>query len=117
MKKICLSLVLLCAFVLQFCTASKNSKSNKVAKITYMDNIQPIVSTSCAPCHIPPQGNKKAYNTYAAVKGDIDDILTRINRNPGEKGFMPMRHPKLSADTLNIFAKWKSDGLLESSAK
>ena len=78
-----------------------------------MANIQPIISTSCAPCHIPPQGNKKPYNTYAAAKEDIDEMIARISKNPGERGFMPMRHPKLSADTIHTFVKWKEDGLLE----
>ena len=78
-----------------------------------MANVQPIISMSCAPCHIPPQGNKKPLDTYATAKEDIDDIIARISKTPGERGFMPMRHPKLSADTINTFVKWKEDGLLE----
>ena len=112
MKRICLVLLTAMVFVLSFCTSSRKA-AKQPAKITYMANIQPIISTSCAPCHIPPQGNKKPYNTYEAAKGDIDEIIARISRNPGERGFMPMRHPKLSADTIATFVKWKEDGLLE----
>jgi len=114
MKKVALTLMALLAFVMQFCSSSKKaSKSKDVTKITYMGNIQPIISTSCSPCHIPGKGNKKPLNSYAAAKSDIDDIISRISRNPGEKGFMPAKHPKLSSDTINTFVQWKNDGLLE----
>lgn len=78
-----------------------------------MSHIQPLMVANCSPCHMPPKGNKTPYNTYAAVKTDIDDILARIQKNPNEKGFMPMRHPKLSDSTISVFAKWKADDLLE----
>ena len=110
MKKLCLSLILCLAFVLKFCTGTKNASSKAV---TYVGNIQPIISNSCSPCHIPPQGNKKPFNTYATVKADIDEILTRIQKNPGEKGFMPQRHPKLSSDTINLLVKWKNTNMRE----
>lgn len=116
MKKYCLSVVLLVALIFQFCATSKSAKSRRVPKVTYMTNIQPIIVTSCAPCHIPGKGNKKPYDTYAAVKEDVDEIIARVSKNPGEKGFMPQRHPKLSADTINTFVKWKADGLLETVA-
>ena len=113
MKKFSLVLLLSGAFILPFCTASKKAASGNVRKVTYMADVQPIVTTSCAPCHFPPKGNKKPYDTYAAVKGDIDSILVRINKNPTDKGFMPMRHPKLSDSLLHVFVQWKADGLLE----
>ena len=40
-------------------------------------------------------------------------FLKSIQLNPGEKGFMPFKHPKLSDSTINVFVKWKEDGLLE----
>lgn len=113
MKKVCLSLILCLAFILQFCTGTKKSTSKGPAKITYVANIEPIMVNSCSPCHIPPQGNKKPYNTYTTVKADIDEILSRIQKNPGEKGFMPQRHPKLSDSTINLFVQWKNTNMLE----
>lgn len=112
MKRICTMLILGMAFVLTFCTSSKKL-ANKVPKVTYMANIEPIISTSCSPCHIPPKGNKEPYNTYAAVKSDVDEIIRRVKLNPTDKGFMPMKHPKLSDSTVNVFVQWKADGLLE----
>lgn len=113
MKKTGVMLLLMSAIVLQYCSSSKNVATAKEQKITYSGNIQNIMSTHCTPCHFPPKGNKKAYNNYLAVKEDIDAILNRINRNPGEKGFMPFKHEKLSDSTINVFVQWKKDGLPE----
>jgi len=33
--------------------------------------------------------------------------------NPGERGFMPMRHEKLTAEEIVIIKKWNEQGLLE----
>jgi hypothetical protein len=114
MRKISVFLFLSVAVVLSFCTSSKKAQTaNTASKVTYVANVQPIISGNCSPCHIPPQGNKKAYNSYVAVKSDIDEILSRIQKNPGEKGFMPMRHPKLSDSTILVLMNWKKGGMLE----
>ncbi len=112
MKKLLLILIAFFAFILQFCT-SLNKASSRKGKMTYVANIRSIIVNSCSPCHIPPEGNKKLFNTYTAVRTNIDSILIRIQKKPGEKGFMPARHPKLSDSTINIFKRWKNDGLLE----
>lgn len=115
MRKNLVILLLSVSVALSFCTSSKKSQSatQVPSKVTYVANVQPIVASSCSPCHIPTQGNKKPYNTYAAVKADIDEIITRIQKNPGEKGFMPMRHPKLADSTILVFVNWKKEGLIE----
>jgi mono/diheme cytochrome c family protein len=113
MKKTCvLFLIILAASVFQFCSTSKKA-SKEPEKITYVGHVQSIVQANCAPCHFPPKGNKKPMDTYAAVKEDIDDIILRIQKNPDERGFMPMRHPKLPDSTINVFVQWQKDGLLE----
>lgn len=114
MKKILVGCLLLTAGSLQFCSSSRNAQSTpEPAKITYEANVQQTITSHCSPCHIPPRGNKKAYNTYAPVKTDIDEILSRIQKDPSEKGFMPFKHPKLPDSTIQVFVKWKADGLLE----
>jgi hypothetical protein len=113
MKKIFICVLILSAGVLQFCSSSKKAQAVPEPKLTYEANIQPIITGNCSPCHIPPRGNKKAYNTYLPVKTDIDSILSRIQRSPAEKGFMPFKHAKLPDSTIMAFVKWKSDGLLE----
>ncbi len=98
---------------LTYCSSSKKA-AKAVPKTTYSANIAPVVASSCAPCHIAGKGNKKPYDNYANVKADIDEILKRINLNPTDKGFMPFRRTtKLAADTVAIFEKFKTDGVLE----
>ncbi len=113
MKKVCVLLLLITPFVLQFCSSSKNVAAKTPAALTYTANVKPLMEMNCTPCHFPPKGNKKAYDNYLAVKGDIDQIIDRVNRNPGDRGFMPFKHPKLSDSAINVFVQWKKDGLAE----
>ena len=113
MKKLSVVVLLVMTFALQYCSSTKKASKAEEPKLTYAANIQPLMVANCTPCHFPPKGNKKAYDNYLAVKTDIDSILTRIQKNPNEKGFMPFKHPKLSDSTINVFVKWKNDGLLE----
>jgi hypothetical protein len=101
------------ALIFAYCSTSKHSQNStaNAGTVTYTTNVQPIIASNCSPCHIPPKGQKKAYDNYAAVKTDIDEILTRIQKNPDEKGFMPARHPKLPDSTIQVLAQWKKDGL------
>lgn len=84
-------------------------------KLTYATNLSTAILNNCTPCHIPAKGGrKKAYDTYAAVKTDIDEILRRIDLNPTDKGFMPFKGTaKLPDSTIAVFKQWKADGLLE----
>src|SRR5829696_9245061 len=112
MKKIVLFSLIDVGTVFQFCSSSKKAQAS-VAKVTYASNVQNIIQNSCSPCHIPPQGRAKALNTYDAAKAEADEIIDRIQRNPDQKGFMPMKHPKLSDSTINVFVKWKENALME----
>lgn len=98
-------------FVLQFCSSSKNVV--KTPAVTYTSNVKPLLVASCSPCHFPPRGNKKAYDTYLAVRSDIDSILHRVHLKPTDKGFMPFKKPKLPDSTINVLVQWKKDGMLE----
>lgn len=115
MKKLFVLSLLSTAFVFQFCSSAKKAQSAAAAtaKVTYAAHVQPIVAGNCAPCHMPPKGNKEPLNSYETVKTHVEDIIVRIQKNPGEKGFMPMRHPKLSDSTIQTIVQWKADGLLE----
>lgn len=113
-KVIVLGLVVLTLF-LQFCKGPNKALSAKKAEpvISYTANIAPVMAVSCTPCHFPPKGNKAPFDTYASVKNGIDEIVGRIQKNPGEKGFMPARHEKLTDSTIQMFVKWKETGLAE----
>lgn len=112
MKKSTVLFLLAAAGFLQFCSSSKKLTA-ETAKVTYAGQVQPIIQANCTPCHVPPQGKAKPLNTYEAVKTNIDEMIVRIKKNPGEKGFMPLRHPKLPDSTIAAFERWKETGLAE----
>ena len=113
MKKLLVVLALIAPMALQFCSSSKKSKSKsamEAPKVTYEGNIQSLIVANCSPCHIPPKGFKKALDTYDNAKATIDDIITRIQEQPEDKGFMPFKHPRLADSTIMVFVNWKKDG-------
>lgn len=112
MKKVVLFSLIAVGTVFQFCSSARQAQK-PVEKVTYTANVQTLIQNHCSPCHIPPKGNKEALHTYETAKANIDESIKRIQLNPGEKGFMPFKHPKLSDSTINVFVKWKEDGLLE----
>lgn len=101
--------------VLTNCDPSKKAAATPDLKITYDTHLQTVIEGNCSPCHLPAKGgNKKPYDNYASVKTDIDEIIRRIELNPGERGFMPLKKTaKLSDSTINLFKQWRTDGLLE----
>lgn len=107
----------LAAAVLVFanCGSAKKTAGTPVAKLNYESNVQTVMAENCSPCHIPAKGgNKRPYDNFANVKSDIDEIIRRIELNPGERGFMPFRKAvKLSDSTIAVLKQWKADGLLE----
>lgn len=114
MKKICILLLLVAPFVLQFCSSSKKGTATpKVAIVSYTGNVKPLMQANCTPCHFPPNGREKSFDNYTAAKNNIDAIVNRVNRNPMDKGFMPKKHPKLSDSSINVLVQWKKDGLVE----
>jgi uncharacterized membrane protein len=121
MKKLFLLATLVAAvFVLSNCGPSKKATAAKEAaavpaKTTFDNNMQTLIMAYCSPCHIPAKGgNKKPYDNYANTKADIDEIIRRIELNPGERGFMPFKKTaKLNDSTINAFKQWKTDGLLQ----
>jgi hypothetical protein len=112
MKKIVLFALVAVITAFQFCSSSKKAAA-EASKVTFARNVQPIIQANCTPCHIPPQGRARALNNYDAARKNIDTILVAINKNPSDKGFMPMRHPKLPDSTIAVFARWKETGLAE----
>ena len=105
--------IVVTALILSNCSGSK--KIAAVPKSNYATNVSVVIMNTCSPCHIPANGcNKKPYDNFANVKTDIDEIIRRIEMNPGDRGFMPFKKTaKLSDSTIAVFKKWRDDGLLE----
>jgi len=115
MKKIQLIAILgITSIVLTYCSSSKKA-AKEAPKTNYTTDVSVVIAATCSPCHIPARGgNKKPYDNYANVSKDIDEIIRRIELNPTDKGFMPFKKTaKLSDSTINVFKKWKTDGMLE----
>jgi hypothetical protein len=99
------------------CHSAKKAQAEiMVPKLTYEHDLQAVISQNCSPCHIPAKGgNKKPFDTYEGAKANIDSMISRIVRNPGEKGFMPWGRgkQKLSDSTINLFKQWRDDGAMK----
>jgi hypothetical protein len=106
--------IVIAAIVFANCNSAKKTTAAEAPKSTYASHITSAVTTYCTPCHIPAKGgNKKAYDNFANVKADIDEIIRRIELNPGDRGYMPFKKAKLSDSTIAVFKQWKADGMLE----
>lgn len=114
-KYLVLSGIAIAALVFANCNSAKKATAAEVPKSNYATNVSTVIMNSCSPCHIPAKGgNKKAYDNFANVKTDIDEIIKRIQLNPTDRGFMPFKKAaKLSDSTIMVFKKWRDDGLLE----
>ena len=115
MKKI--SFVLTAIIVTLFAACSQKnsaSKKPKVITITYTTDVMPLIQAKCTPCHLPSKGGFKAnFENYESAKKFGPDMLARVQLSPGERGFMPFKHEKLSAEEIVIIKKWNEQGLLE----
>lgn len=103
---------ILTATLFAYCSSSRKAASTSA--VNYVADIQPLVESKCAPCHFPDKGGKKlALDNYHALSLNINEVIRRIQLNPGEKGFMPMKHDKLSDSAINVFKAWAVAGTPE----
>jgi hypothetical protein len=114
MKQMLVMATLCCtALMLAYCGGSKKAQvAAKPAPVTFEGNVKPIVMATCSPCHTPGNGRLPSYLTAENTQKDIDDIVHRISLQPNERGFMPMRHARLSDSSINVFKQWKTDGFV-----
>ncbi len=86
-------------------------------RVTYIDDIVPIMKRSCSPCHYPQEGGKKeAFDTYASVKDHMVEILERVQLPETSLKFMPYEKKRqpLSAEEIELFKNWARGGFIES---
>lgn len=115
MRKLTYVLMAMPTFILTACDSRtyEEISDNKpiVVPVNYTNDIKPIVDNNCIACH-SAGGFNKPLATYEQVKNNIDGILDRIQRPNGDPGKMP-KGGSLSTAQINIFIKWKADGLTE----
>lgn len=113
MKKLLLfALFLTTIAIFEFCSGSKKVQKS-AAMVSYASNVQPVVAANCSPCHVGSNPRQKNLGSYDAIKNNIDEIITRINKNPDEKGFMPFKHAKLPDSTIQVFVNWRANGFMQ----
>ena len=112
MKKYYISSLLVAATVIfSYCNSAKKATAIEI-RPTYENGVASLITTHCTLTE--KAGKKKAFDNYVNVKMDIDEIIRRIELSPGEKGFMPFKkQEKLSDSTVNVFKKWRDQGLAE----
>jgi WD40 repeat protein len=96
-------------------------------KVTYNDQLLPLIEQHCANCHNPDKKKGDlvltSYNALlkgggsgvVAVSGNVDGSKLWKCITHAEEPTMPPNKPKLGDKDLDIFRKWIAGGLLESS--
>ncbi|RXK59924.1 hypothetical protein ESA94_12810 [Lacibacter luteus] len=111
LSSICLSFVLI-IFSCSRKSAATSSVSKKVSASAamYESSVKPLIALRCSPCHMPAEGGKKKpLDSYDSVKVLAADMLHRVELNPGERGFMPFKKPKLTSEEIAVFKKWAEE--------
>lgn len=85
--------------------------------ITYTEHIKPIIDANCVACHSNPaiNGASSPMANYDQVKTTFQntDALDRMNRQPGESGFMPLGGTRLPQTSIDLVEQWMNEGYLE----
>lgn len=94
-------------------TGAATEKKAPVVEVTKFEtSVKSLITTKCGPCHVPSAGGKKvALDNLQDAKKWSDEIVKRIQMNPGERGYMPFKNPKLSDEEIAVFKKWVKDGM------
>ncbi len=120
MKSLFAAITLGTLIIFASCAKKTTSASSSAAeapkpKVTsYSADVLPLLQAKCTPCHFPSKGGNKAnFETYATAFKAGAEMVARVQKNPGERGFMPMRNPKLSDTEIAILKKWVEGGMAE----
>ncbi|MFT3845605.1 MAG: cytochrome c [Lacibacter sp.] len=92
--------------------ATTEVKAPVVEVAKFETSVKSLITAKCGPCHIPSAGGKKvALDNLQDAKKWADEIVKRIQMNPGERGYMPFKNPKLSDAEIAVFKQWVKDGM------
>ena len=121
MKNVLVVLTLFVALLFAACakkstpTTTAAAEPAKPKATSFTKDLMPLIQMKCSPCHLPSKGGNKAnFETFAGAQKFGAAMVSRIEMEPGQRGFMPFKSPtKLSAEEIAVFKKWVSDGMLE----
>ena len=111
MKRILLPTALIAVVaIFSYCnSAKKATASAKAPSFTWATHIEPLMISKCGPCHVAGKGNKLPLDNMDNVKSHIDDIIRRIQMQPGERGYMPFKNERLSDAEIAMVKTWKEE--------
>jgi uncharacterized membrane protein len=119
-KLIYFLLIVLIIPTLQFCKSSQIDKGtyddkNNITPVSYNNDILPLMTQKCTPCHFPDRGKKKMLNTYLATRENIKDILYRVQLPATHEDFMPFKSKRepLTQEEIVLIKNWLSQGMPE----
>jgi|TARA_B110000046_G_scaffold20079_1_gene19066 hypothetical protein len=109
------------AVLMLSCTTTNESdlieKLEPEIVITYTEHIKPIYDNNCLNCHSNPpiNGAGMPFTTLSELRNSIEntDHIDRINRQPGEGGFMPLGGARLPQASIDLIMQWQSEGFAE----
>ncbi len=115
------SLLVLLFFVFFGCENSSESDLIEqlplTENITYTEHIKPIIDANCVACHSNPAvgGASVPMTNFEEVRLVFEntDALDRMNRQPGESGFMPLNDTRLPQTSIDLVEQWMNEGYLE----
>lgn len=114
MRKTTLILALFTITAFAACSKKSNAGKSKIKHTTYTADVMTLIQAKCTPCHLPSAGGNKAnFEGYETAKKFAPEMIDRVSLEPGQRGFMPMKHEKLSVEEIAVLKKWIADGLLE----
>jgi hypothetical protein len=82
-------------------------------KVTYENDVKPILVNHCAPCHVAGGTHPSKYDNYTVAWDDICGIIDRVGSTQGSARFMPKGGSKLSDEEILLLNQWVADGTPE----
>lgn len=116
MKKIRLiAFIIPLSIALVNCSSARKGKLAYVEakKISYTTDVKPIITNSCTPCHMPPQGKKEPFQNYEQVKEHITAIIARVKLPQDDRKFMPPvnKKPALTNEQVAVLVQWQQQNM------
>ena len=92
-------------------------QTDPTENISYNIHIRPIINANCVSCDANPtiNGASVPMTDYTQVKNVFENTnaLDRMNRQPGQSGFMPLVGTRLPQASIDLVEQWMNEGYLE----
>ncbi|MGR3812404.1 hypothetical protein [Jiulongibacter sp. NS-SX5] len=80
------------------------------------NEVNSILQANCQPCHVAGSGTNfeqraKFVDDASIAKAVASGIISRVNRDPGQAGFMPVNGSKLAAADIQVIQDWIDGGM------